>query len=237
MEFKGGAVIIGSLLWENKTTRIQWREVYLKSGENKIATKVKIRYGRKSRTRENTFTMILSNHQETKFGSAYILPFKEPIKDARQLESQAFAMARAEGLWVKDKPSLNKTWGTIGLLINPNLGTSETLKIIIERWIEIYSEYEFNPSDYLIENESEIIDNNGFLKLVWTDEMNEFDFLIATLTVPDPKILLDEQIIADRINETGYDEYFLTNYQNGIRTFQDERIIEKLNKKQVANNK
>lgn len=235
MKFKGGAIIIGSLLWENKPTRIKWREVYLKSVENKKATRVKIRYGRMSRTRENTFTMILSNHQETKFGSAYILPFKEPIKNVRQLESQAFAMAGAEGLWGKDKPSLNKTWGTVGLLINPNIETSKNIKIIKERWIKMYSEYELNPSDYIIENESEIIDRNGFLNLEWTDEMNEFDFLIATLTVPDPKKLLDEQIIADKINETGYDEYFLTNYQNGIRTFQDEKIIEKLNKRLVAN--
>lgn len=235
MEFKGGAIIIGSLLWENKPTRIKWRDVYLKSAENKKAIRVKIRYGRKSRTRENTFTMILSNHQEIEFGSAYILPFKEPIRNARHLESQAFAMAGAEGLCGKDKPSLNKTWGTVGLLINPNLETSKSLKIIKERWTKMYSEYEFNPSDYIIENESEIIDRNGFLKLEWTDEMDDFDFLIATLTVPDPKKLLDEQIIADKINETGYDEYFLSNYQNGIRTFQDEKIIEKLNKKPVAN--
>ncbi|MCB0439771.1 MAG: hypothetical protein KDD20_13610, partial [Mangrovimonas sp.] len=82
----------------------------------------------------------------------------------------------------------------------------------------------------------EIIDKNGFLKIEWTDEMDEFDFLIATLTVPNPKSLLNEQIIAEKINETGYYEYFLNNYKNGIRTFQDEGIITKLNKKPVANN-
>lgn len=66
--------------------------------------------------------------------------------------------------------------------------------------------------------------------------MDAFDFMTATLTVPNPKSLLNAQIIAERINETGYDEYFLNNYKNGIRTFQDEEIINKLNIKPVADN-
>ncbi|QXP78758.1 MULTISPECIES: hypothetical protein [Winogradskyella] len=235
MKFKGGAIIIGSLLWDNEAKRIKWRKLYLESLENRISLKVRIRYGRESISRSNTHTMILSNHPKTEFGNAYILPFKEILKNAKNLESQAFAMAAAEGLWKKTGSSLNKNWGTVGLLINPKLEESRNLEIIKERWTKIYSEYNFNPNDYTIEKEPEIIDKNGFLKIEWTDEMNEFDFLIATLTVPNPKSLLNEQIIADRINETGYDEYFLNNYKNGIRTFQDEEIINKLNKKPVAN--
>ncbi len=235
MEFKGGAIIIGSLFWEKKPKRTKWRQVYLESTENKVPVNVKIRYGRKSSTRQNTFTMIISNHSSTDFGTAYILTFKEKIKNARNLESQAFAMAGAEGLWKNSGPSLNKSWGTVGLLINPQLEESKNLEIIKQRWAKIYSEYSFNPSDYIIENEPEIIDNNGFLQIEWTDEMNEFDFLIATLTVPNPKSLLNEKIIADKINETGYNEYFFNNYKNGIRTFQDEEIIKKLNEKPVAN--
>lgn len=237
MEFKGGAIIIGSLFWENKPKRIKWRQVYLETTDNKIPVNVRIRYGRKSSTRQDTFTMIISNHPNTEFGTAYILPFKEKIKNARNLESQAFAMAGAEGLWKKSEPSLNKSWGTVGLLINPKLEESRNLEIIKERWTKIYSEYNFNPSDYTIEKEPEMIDKNGFLKIEWTDEMNEFDFLIATLTVPYPKSLLAEKIIAEKINKTGYDEYFMNNYKNGIRTFQDDEIIKKLNKKPVANKK
>jgi hypothetical protein len=236
MKFKGGAIIIGSLLWDNEAKRIKWRKHYLESIENIISIKAKIRYGRESSSRSNTHTMILSNHPKTKFGNAYILPFKEILKNSRKLESQAFAMAAAEGLWKKHVPSLNKKWGTVGLLINPKLEESRNLEIIKERWTKIYYEYNFNPYDYSIEKEPEIIDKNGFLKIEWTDEMNEFDFLIATLTVPNPKSLLDEEIIADRINETGYDEYFLNNYKNGIRSFQDEEIINKLNNKPVTKN-
>lgn len=236
MKFKGGAIIIGSLLWDNEPKRIKWRKLYLESSKNIIPIKARIRYGRESSSRKNTYTMILSNHPKTDFGNAYILRFKEIIKNARNLESQAFAMASAEGLWKKTGPSLNKNWGTVGLLINPKLEETRNLEIIKERWTKIYSEYNLNPSDYIIEEEPKLIDKNGFLNIEWTDEMNEFDFLIATLTVPKPKSLLDEQIIAEKINETGYDEYFLNNYENGIRTFQDEGIITKLNKKPVANN-
>ncbi|WP_303922315.1 hypothetical protein [Draconibacterium sediminis] len=230
MDFKGGAIIIGSLFWEKTPKRIKWRQVYLETIEKKVPVRIRIRYGRKSSTRQDTFTMIVSNHPNTEFGIAYILPFKEKIKNARNLESQAFAMAGAEGLWKKSEPSLNKNWGTVGLLINPKLEKSRNLETVRERWAKLYSEYDWDKLDYQIENEPELIDKNGFLNIEWTEEMNDFDFLIATLTVPDPKKFLDEQTIADKINETGYDMYFLTNYQNGIRTFQDERIIEKLKK-------
>lgn len=229
MEFKGGAIIIGSLLWDNEPKRIKWRKLYLESIENIIPLKARIRYGRESTSRRNTHTMILSNHPKTKFGNAYILRFKETLKNARNLESQAFAMAAAEGLWKKTGPSLNKSWGTVGLLINPKLEESRNLEIIKERWTKIYTEYEFSPSDYTIEKEPEIIDKNGFLKIEWTDEMNKFDFLVATLTVPNPKSFINAEIIAKKINETGYDEYFLNNHKHGITTYQDNDIMNLLN--------
>ncbi|WP_299107648.1 hypothetical protein [uncultured Tenacibaculum sp.] len=236
MEFKGGAIIIGSLFWGNEPKRVKWRKLYLESAENKIPLKIRIRYGRESSSRSNTYTMILTNHPKTEFGNAYILRFKETLKNAKNLESQAFAMASAEGLWKKSGPSLNKSWGTVGLLINPKLEKNKTLEIIKERWAKIYKDYNWSKSDYQLENEPEIIDENGFLKIDWTNEMDEFDFLIATLTVPKPKLLLTEKNIAERINETGYNEYFLKNYENGIRTFQDEEIIKNLNKKSITNN-
>lgn len=95
-----------------------------------IPIKARIRYGRESISRKNTHTMILSNHPKTEFGSANILRFKEALKNAKNLENQAFAMASAEGLWKKTGPSLNKKWGTVGLLINPNLEETKNLEII-----------------------------------------------------------------------------------------------------------
>lgn len=65
----------------------------------------------------------------------------------------------------KKSPSLNKNWGTVGLLINPNLEETKNLEIIKKRWTKIYSAYNLNPYDYSIEEEPEIIDENGFLKM------------------------------------------------------------------------
>ena len=227
MEFKGGSIIIGSLLWDKAPKRIKWRKLYLQDLENKIPVKVKICYGRKSSSRKDTYTMVFSNHPKIEFGNAYILPFIELIKNAKQLESQAFAMASAEGLWKKEKPSLNKSWGTVGLLINPKLKNSRNLEIIKERWSHIYSEYDLKPSKYIIDKEPSIINENGFLSLDWTDEMENFDFLIATLTEPN-KSLPKAKEIAERMNEKGYNEYFLNNNKYGIYTFQDEEIIKYL---------
>lgn len=63
-----------------------------------IPIKACVRYGNESISHKNTHTMILSNHPKTEFGSAYILRFKEVLKNAKNLENQAFAMASAEDL-------------------------------------------------------------------------------------------------------------------------------------------
>lgn len=224
MNYKGGAIIKGSLFWENTPTREKWRNLFLEPLENKIPTKLRIRYGRESRTRDNTYTMIVTNHNSTDYGTAFIVPFKKRIKNARILEEQAFAMAGVEGLWKKDKSSLNKNWGTVGLMINPELEKNRNLQIIKERWGEIYSDYNFDNSVFTIENEKDIINKNGIIDIDWTFEMKDFDFLILTLTVPNPKRLLTSKEIAERIKGSGYKEYFENNIKNGIVTFQDIEI-------------
>lgn len=230
MNFKSGTIIIGSLLWDNSEIRQKWRSLYLNDITTKIPAKVKIRYGRPSVTRQNTYTMIYSNHPTTEYGQAYILGFKEIIKNARILESQAFELARAEGLW-DDNPSLNKSWGTVGLLVNPNINHNDKtgVEIIRKRWIGNYKKYinSFKSSNYCIDKEEPVIDDNGFLNIDWTDEMNEYDFLIATPVVPIKKLLTAKEI-ADRMKENNYCEYFNNNIKNEIKTFQDNEIKELL---------
>jgi len=46
-----------------------------------------------------------------------ILGFREAIKSFRGLEKQAIALCECRG-FVGDNPSLNKSWGTVGLLLN-----------------------------------------------------------------------------------------------------------------------
>ncbi|GAB3699829.1 hypothetical protein GCM10027592_26260 [Spirosoma flavus] len=231
MNFKGGAILIGSLLWDKASIKEKWRTLRLKEISTKMAVKVKIRYGRQSQSRKDTYSMIFSNHPTTKFGQAYILGFKEPIKNARILESQAFALASAEGLW-SDKPTLNKNWGTVGLLVNPTVDSKDKLgaDIIRKRWTEIYTGYSdtFEPASYCIDNDPPVIDGNGFLTIDWTEEMNDYDFLIATPAVPNIEHPLNAKEIADKMKEKSYFEYFDSNNANGITTFQDSKIRELL---------
>jgi hypothetical protein len=227
MNFKGGTIIIGSLLWDKTPIRHKWRTLCLNEISTKTPVKVKICYGRQSRTRQNTYSMIFSNHPTTEYGQAYILGFKEIIKNARILENQAFALARAEGI-CGDKPSLNKPWGTVGLLINPHVESKDKIgaDIIKKRWAEIYQNYTdtFKSTEYCIDNETPVIDENGFLKIDWTEEMNDYDFLIATPVVPNIKKALTAKEIADVIKENNYFEYFDNNITNGVTTFQDNEI-------------
>lgn len=233
MEFKGGTIIIGSLLWDKSSIREKWRSLCLNEISTKTPVKMKIRYGRKSQSRQDTYSMIFSNHPKTEFGQAYVLGFKEVIKNARILESQAFALASAEGIWGKE-PSLNKSWGTVGLLINPNIDKKDKVgaDIIRKRWADIYLNYKdvFKSSEYSVENEDPVIDQYGFLNIEWTEEMNDYDFLIATPVVSNTKGLLNAQQIAEKMIEKNYFEYFKNNVDSGIMTFQDDEILELLEK-------
>ena len=229
MNFNGGTLIIGSLLWDRTHIRNEWRSLYLNDISTKTPVKLKIRYGRKSQSRQNTYSMIFSNHPTTEYGQAYILGFKEIIKNFRILKDQAIALAKAEGLW-KDKPSLNNSWGTVGLLINPSIDDKDKVSadIIKKKWAELYQNYTgiFNSSNYCIDNEQPVIDKDGFLKIDWTEEMNDYDFLIATPVIPNVKKALTSKEIADVMKANNYCEYFDNNIANDIRTFQDDEIRE-----------
>lgn len=95
-------------------------------------------------------------------------------------------------------------------------------------WQQLYQtyKYSFTQLNYNIHaNDASIIDQNGFLQLPWTEQMNDFDFLLATPTVPDPNSILAASEIAKKMNETGYWSYFSNNIEHGIKTFQDEEIL------------
>ncbi|OMP75505.1 hypothetical protein [[Flexibacter] sp. ATCC 35208] len=234
MNFKGGVIIIGSLLWEDTPIRHKWKTLNLENVATKRLVSVPIRYGRQSSTRSDTYTMIFSNNSSTQQGQAFILGFKDEIKNARMLERQAFALGAAEGFEPIGIPSINKSWGTVGLLVNPNIDTKDKRNADVVRnwWRNLYQKYSetFDHLQYRIDdNEIPVIDKNGFLQIPWTEEMNDFDFLIATPVVPKPKRLLTPKEISEQMNIKKYRTYFDKNRDNDIQTFQDLEILEHLN--------
>lgn len=241
MEFKGGVIIIGSLLWEKTPEREKWRTLCLQM-EQKTPVSVPIRYGRKSKGRSDTYTMIFSTHSSTILGQAFIIPLKDGIKNYSTLEKHAFAMAKAEGIWKNTDvtPGVNKRWGTVGLLINPQIDTKDQANadLIRNKWQQLYQTYiSFNPATYNISpDDVKMIDQHGFLQLPWTKQMNEFDFLLATPTVPDPRRGLSATEIANKMNDKNYWSYFNNNVAHGIRTFQDDEIKKLRRTQQISNN-
>lgn len=233
MNFIGGVIIIGSLLWDENPARVTWRKNYLTDVESRISVPLQIRYGRKSASRQGTYTMLFCNHPETEFGSGYIIGFNKVIDNFATLADQAFALSKAEGI-SKNDSTLNGNWGTVALLINPNIDSKDKVYAdeIRNRWSTIYLNYRnnFKAEEYSVYTDTNIIDSNGFLKLKWTSEMDSFDFLIATPVIPNIKRILSSKEIADKMIEQNYFEYFLNNISNGIDTFQDQQILELIRK-------
>jgi len=232
MNFNGGVIIIGSLLWDN-AKRAEWRQRSLKPIETKTPVPLRIRYGRESDDRRHhTYTMIFSNHPTTEFGQGYIVGFNKVIENPEILERQAFALAKAEGISADHQRLLSKSWGAVGLLVNPEIDSKDKIggEIIRSSWTHLFQNYgdSHDPLKFRIGDEAPVIDNDGFLHIDWTTEMNAFDFLIATPVVPKPKKPLIARTIAERMIQKEYTEYFDKNRVNNITTFQDDEIFEYL---------
>lgn len=235
MNLKCGIIIIGSLLWDDDPIRQQWRKAAFGKSLKKNLVHLPIRYGRESRTRNNTYTMILSNHQSTEIGQGIIIEVAKNIESFSDLEHQAYALAKAEGIWNEHQtPTINTIWATIGLLINPELGKKDlrTSNSFKKKWGALYNSYSyFIPKEYTIaEDEVPIIKTKGILNIKWQDEMNKFDLLLATVTKPVPSRPLSAKEIAERMIDKRYTYYFDENKLNRILTFQDKKIEGYLNK-------
>ena len=238
MNFKGGVIIIGSLIWDMNPIREKWRRLAFRSVEERITVPVKIRYGRQSKSRFETFSMIFSNHPSTQFGKGIVLEFDSAIKNFEMLKDQAYALAYAEGI-CKDlsNPTINANWGTVGIIFNPSIegkdkSNADWLKM---KWGELYKGYRdsFTSEEYASDKgEIPVIDRFGHLKIDWVKEMDKFDFLLATATKPSHGLITSREI-ASRMNEKKYWEYFDKNVENGIYTFQDKEIAEN---REISNN-
>ncbi|MFA0964945.1 hypothetical protein AB9P05_24265 [Roseivirga sp. BDSF3-8] len=227
MNLKGGVMVVGSLLWDERPVRQKWRRECLLPAENKVPVTVRIRYGRQSVSRQNTYTMVLCNHPTTLPGQAYGLPFNQPVTDFEDLKRQAFAMAVAEGVAPEDEPALCRPHGAVGLLINPAV-PDEQAEGLRAGWRSLYNAYNLDISDYQIGDEPPVINESGLLQIDWTPGMDAFDLLIATPMVPLPKRILTPPEISLCMKENRFRDYFDLNCHHEISTYQDIDIRKEL---------
>lgn len=227
---KGAVIVIGSLLWENEENsldkdqgklRTKWRENL--ALEKKISIRVPIRYGRKSRNRQDTYTMVFSN-SVTDLGTGFLIPFMKEISSFDELKEQAFDLSKAEGISTERYPKrLISSWGAVAIQFNKK--RSDILSNFQESWHKEFNNFE-NQS-YRIGSEEPAITKNGELNF----EINfpdEIDYIFATPLKPIISEYPTISKIAEAINESKpkYDIYVRENFNNGIRVLNDIELLE-----------
>jgi hypothetical protein len=230
MELKAGVIASGPMIWEWAPWAFKWRKLAFNDKiETRIPVSLRMRYGRKSASWQNTYTIVYSNDITVPPGRAFILPITDTIQNARTLEKNAFMVAAAERL--KDAAGstvLHAPEGAVGLLLHPEIDKKSKggAEIIRERWSRMYAAFtDFNPREYCTEeDEQPLINQEGFVQLPWMPEMNDFDVLIVPLDKPDPRRILSPEEIAAAMKTGSNRTYFDKNVEIGIRTFQDDEI-------------
>lgn len=224
----GGVLIIGSLYWENKDNaldeaqglrRSEWRKDL--DFSKKIQVNVPILYGRKSQFRKETYTMTFSTSHN--LGTAFIVPYKNSITSFEDLKNQAIKLSWAEGISSKTKPNiLFVNWGVVGVFFKETVE-----KNYISEWNNEFLTFE--NEKFKFNNEDPSILKNGQLNFKVRLPAG-IDYVFATPTAAFPGDFPTPQIIADAIINSKYDTYFNENYNNQIRTSEDEEIKSLINK-------
>lgn len=109
---RGGILIVGSLLWDRRRERDEWRQARLRI-DDAVHVRVPIRYGRCSGSRGDTFTMTFAG--DGKLGQGVLVPCRTSVVDAAAL------LAEATDLWKAEQPSaptesIGASWGCVGVL-------------------------------------------------------------------------------------------------------------------------
>jgi hypothetical protein len=188
-----------------------------------------IRYGRRSGTRGNSYTMVIS--RLCPLGRAKLVPCSHAISTLQDL------IAEAEYLWKAEEPDaeahrIASTWGCVAVLCNPERNIPEEL---LRGWTERVSrEPDYGRVSQTHEEGILVGRNDGLLRIDWPRRAegggaSDFDLLLVTAN--DPRIKASSptyptaQAIAEAWNRAGHHvEYFWNNIDNEIRTFEDDQI-------------
>ena len=213
-----GVLIIGSLFWhaDNDGRRKNWRASRLDLPAKQVAS-APIRYGRRSQTWGNAFTMILDSNAAD--GQGLLVPCKAQICSFDQLVEEVEWLWAAEANAARSN-KFGKKWGCVGALFGQNAiaaGIHDEWKIHFET---------ANPLSL------SAIGSDGKLNAPWPrapqdEPASDFDIILGTATMPDPA---DELPSAHEIAEgwakqdKGYERYFFENVRHGIRTHEDLEI-------------
>jgi hypothetical protein len=205
-------LVVGSLLWE-EGPRETWRQSRLELSKRQSVA-VPIRYGRRSVTRANTFTVVLD--PASGGGRGMLVPCSRGVESTEDLVDEAEALWRAERN-VTAGHGICAEWGCVGALFRPEgLGLG-----LIAAW-----------SDYFRSTASPIppVDDDGILQIPWPTSVvggipADTNIILATATRAEPGRPAASQIADAWIDQDqGKERYFFQNVRHWIRTSDDADI-------------
>ena len=237
MEVSIGMLIIGSLYWDDQPHRTQWRHERLDLDAPRSIL-APIRYGRRSQTRRNSYTMVFSEtlaREDVKLGRAIFVPCKRLVRSVEDLVEEAEILWAAERNSDASNGRISADWGCVALAVNPAHPIPDDLR---RGWATRVSREECYGGLDRAEDEEAIVEGSGVLNVPWpkcTDGSPlEVNALLATATNPtlvDGRYPSAKQIAEAWNTNTGsnYVQYFWKNRKHNITTFQDDEIESHLN--------
>ena len=231
-----GILIIGSLFWQEKEHRESWRRARLNL-ERKIPVRAPIRYGRKSCSHGNTYTMVFSNELSTeRYGWALVVPCLNSATSADELVIEGKALWAAEQSDEKKPGPLSDIWGAVGLLTKSGCPQIDAIEKDWSQYIKDKKEdrYKKFPSK---KGEEAAVNSDGILTIPWPcmesgDPVEDVDFLLATATVPtlnsDRSYASPGAIALAWKKAPKEQRYFDENRRAGITTADDYAIMQHL---------
>lgn len=228
-----GILIIGSLYWDPSRPRCGWRQRRLGCTDVRRVN-VPIRYGKKSKKRNNTYAMVfaMSCCEPEKLGTALVVPARAECCAPEHL------LEEAEHLWAAERDveaigGICADWGKVCFLTHPELDPGDP---ILQEW---YTHVRSFGSAYgalpAADAETPVLDpGRGVALFEWPNDVATntalvgFDLLLMTATKPTfhcGRYPTAEQVAeAWRADTKGSVLYFHNNRHHGITTFEDVRI-------------
>ncbi len=231
-----GALIIGSLAWDPSDLRRNWRESRL-SMEGAQRVTAPIRYGRRSWSRSDTYTMVLSPdciESGTGTGVGLAVPFRYEIESAKHLIEEAVRLWRIESNEDGVSPGvLSADWGSIALLLNPDWSRPSGF---LAAWADAVSGSPGYGGLPRAEGESSIVDTSGLAQCPWPSVVESgrpvpLDALLVAATAAEitngryPTSTSVAEAWKDKPEEA---QYFWKNRECGIETLHDEAVLRAL---------
>lgn len=208
-----GILIVGSLLWDRRCERETWRRLHLDM-DRAVHVRVRIRYGRRSASRGNTFTMTFDT--EGSYGQAVVVP----CRMGRSGTSALFV--ETEALWQAEQPDarpgiISASWGCVGIMFRDQPPPTDWSA----SWADGFRARQASPVSP--------IDSKGALGIPWPEAVGgaaiDVDSILATATRPENKRPNSNEIADAWVDQNeGHERYFFENVRHGIRTPEDAQI-------------